>query len=103
MMRSRADDLLTILVPRHPQRGQEIADLAAGGGMRSRLRSAGKQPDELTTVYIADTLGELGLFFALAQVGVVVMVQDQQVPQAQEAVAPATVAMVVQDIPGSTA
>lgn len=68
MMRSRADDLLTILVPRHPQRGQEIADLAAGGGMRSRLRSAGKQPDELTTVYIADTLGELGLFFALAQV-----------------------------------
>lgn len=67
-IRNTVDDLLTILVPRHPQRGAEIADMAASGGMRARLRSRNQQPDELTTVYIADTLGELGLFFSAARV-----------------------------------
>lgn len=68
MIRDQVAELLTILVPRHPERGRDIADMAASGGMRSLLRSAGQQPDDMTTVYIADTLGELGLFYALAQV-----------------------------------
>lgn len=68
IIRDQVAELLTILVPRHPERGAEIADMAARGGMRSLLRSAGQQPDDMTTVYIADTLGELGLFYALARV-----------------------------------
>ena len=68
VIRDQVAELLTILVPRHPERGREIAEMAAGGGMRSLLRSEGQQPNDLTTVYIADTLGELGLFYAIAQV-----------------------------------
>lgn len=64
--RSRFPDLLTIIVPRHPERGAEIAALAASGGLVAPRRSLGAKPDALDTLYIADTLGELGLFYALA-------------------------------------
>jgi 3-deoxy-D-manno-octulosonic-acid transferase len=56
-------DLTTIVVPRHPARGPEIAALAAG--LAGPLRSAGGMPVP-GKVYIADTLGELGLFYRLA-------------------------------------
>lgn len=57
-------DLLTIIVPRHPQRGQEIADIARNAGIAPALRSKAEKPGE---VYIADTLGELGVFFRLCK------------------------------------
>lgn len=60
--------LLTLIVPRHPQRGGDILSLAAARGITAGLRSKG---DDLGGVYIADTLGELGLFFRLP--GIVVM------------------------------
>jgi 3-deoxy-D-manno-octulosonic-acid transferase len=65
-LRNQEPELLTIIVPRHPERGAEIAALAASGGMRPLVRSLGEVPDDLTTLYLADTLGELGLFYALA-------------------------------------
>lgn len=68
MLRNEEPDLITILVPRHPERGVEVAQLAASGGLVAGLRSAGDVPDDLTALYIADTLGELGLFYALASV-----------------------------------
>ncbi len=67
-IRNSEPDLLTILVPRHPQRGAEIAALCSAGGMQPVIRSQGGAPDDLTTLYLADTLGELGLFYALASV-----------------------------------
>lgn len=57
-------DLLTVIVPRHPQRGGEIADMARNAGIAPALRSAGQKPGE---IYIADTLGELGVFFRLCK------------------------------------
>lgn len=55
--------LLTIIAPRHPARGGEIAMLC---GERPVARRALKQvPDERTAVYVADTLGELGLFYRM--------------------------------------
>ena len=57
--------LLTILVPRHPERGERIARLA--GGVAVSRRSAGQPPPE-GGVWIADTLGELGLFCRLARI-----------------------------------
>jgi 3-deoxy-D-manno-octulosonic-acid transferase len=54
--------LLTILVPRHPERG---AGLAAALGDAPR-RAAGGNPDG--PIWLADTLGELGLMFRLAPV-----------------------------------
>lgn len=61
-------DLLTLIVPRHPERGKSIAALATRAGLRASLRSAGLVPDSATDVYIADTIGELGLFFRLAPI-----------------------------------
>ena len=60
-------DLLTILAPRHPERGGEAAEAAARHGLAVRRRSEGALPDALTDVYVADTIGELGLFYRLTR------------------------------------
>ncbi len=62
---ARHPHLLTILVPRHPKRGADIAALAARAGQRASLRSQGRMPDAGTDIYIADTIGEMGLFYRL--------------------------------------
>lgn len=59
--------LLTIIVPRHPQRGADIAALVQRAGLRGNLRSEGKLPEATHPLYIADTLGELGLFYQLCR------------------------------------
>ena len=69
----RALDRLTerlclILVPRHPERGAEIATALTRDGYRFALRSRGTTPNAETDIYVADTLGELGLFLRLADV-----------------------------------
>jgi 3-deoxy-D-manno-octulosonic-acid transferase len=64
-------DLLTVLVPRHPDRGASVADLAAQAGLAVARRSAGGAPEPPIEVYVADTLGELGLFYRLASVALV--------------------------------
>jgi 3-deoxy-D-manno-octulosonic-acid transferase len=60
--------LLTLIVPRHPERGAGVADIARAAGLRARLRSRGELPDAATDVYIADTVGELGLVYRLAPI-----------------------------------
>jgi 3-deoxy-D-manno-octulosonic-acid transferase len=67
-MRKVLPDLLTIIVPRHPERGPLIAKLLAGANLKVALRSEGQLPDATTDIYIADTIGELGLFYRLAPV-----------------------------------
>lgn len=61
--------LLTIIVPRHPERGAEIAALA--GTLRVARRASGEDPTPDTDVLVADTLGELGLFYRLASLAFV--------------------------------
>jgi 3-deoxy-D-manno-octulosonic-acid transferase len=57
-------DLLTIIAPRHPCRGSDIAMLS---GVRSTARrSRDELPTNDTAVYVADTLGELGTLYSLA-------------------------------------
>jgi len=65
MLRSRFPDLLTIIVPRHVERGDDIAMLC--GTRNSARRSLGDKIHAGTEVYIADTMGELGLFYRLAR------------------------------------
>lgn len=60
--------LLTIVVPRHPDRGPTVAKTLRGLGLEVRVRSQGESPGPGTDVYLADTLGELGLFYRLAPV-----------------------------------
>jgi len=63
---ARHPHLLTIIVPRHPRRGVAISELCGKVRLSSALRSQGMQPDRATDIYIADTVGELGLFYRLA-------------------------------------
>jgi 3-deoxy-D-manno-octulosonic-acid transferase len=58
--------LLTVIAPRHPERGAEIAKLAHERGLEAALRSSGTEPGRRISVYVADTVGELGLFMRIA-------------------------------------
>ena len=60
--------LLVIVAPRHPARGSDLEASAAAAGLKVARRSAGEPIAHDTTVYIADTLGELGLFYRMAAV-----------------------------------
>ncbi len=60
--------LLTLIVPRHPFRGASIAAELAAAGLQVARRCAGETVQAGTDIYLADTLGELGLFFRLAPV-----------------------------------
>jgi 3-deoxy-D-manno-octulosonic-acid transferase len=61
-------DLLTVIAPRDPARGEEIAGLARARGLSVGLRSLGDSPGRETQIYVADTIGELGLIFRSAEV-----------------------------------
>ena len=63
-----ADRLCLILVPRHPARSPDIATALTRDGYRFARRSQGHEPDRDTDLYLADTLGEMGLFLRLADV-----------------------------------
>lgn len=67
----RAPRCLLILVPRHPERGEAIVKDLRAHGWRAALRSTGEtlQPD--TEIYVADTLGELGLWYRVAPISFV--------------------------------
>ena len=60
--------LLTILVPRHPDRGASIVEIARGAGLSVAQRSRGELPDRGAEIYVADTLGELGLIYRIAPI-----------------------------------
>ncbi|MFM2130485.1 MAG: hypothetical protein RL477_2031, partial [Pseudomonadota bacterium] len=60
--------LLTVIVPRHPSRGASIAHKLAAQGYKVARRGAGDVITPETEIYVADTLGELGLFYRAALV-----------------------------------
>lgn len=70
-LRQNFPDLLTLIAPRHPERGPGIAAIAADAGLNVRLRSRGELPDAGTNLYVADTMGELGLIYRVAPVAFV--------------------------------
>jgi 3-deoxy-D-manno-octulosonic-acid transferase len=67
-LRRTTPGLVTIIVPRHPQRGIAVAEIAEQHRMPAVLRSRGHLPDRGTEIYIADTIGEMGLFYRLASI-----------------------------------
>ncbi len=60
--------LLTIIVPRHPARGDDIGAMLAFAGLRIARRARGEPVNSETDVYLADTMGDLGLFYRLAEI-----------------------------------
>ncbi len=67
-LRQSFPGLLTLLAPRHPERGSGIAEIAAAAGLKAALRSRGQMLEPGTDIYIADTMGELGLLYRLAPI-----------------------------------
>ncbi|MBX9634576.1 MAG: 3-deoxy-D-manno-octulosonic acid transferase, partial [Magnetospirillum sp.] len=63
---ARFPGLLTVIVPRHPHRGADIVDELSAMGLSVSLRSLGAGP--MGDIHIADTMGELGLFYRLAPI-----------------------------------
>ncbi len=57
---------LLVIAPRHPDRGEAIATLADAAPRRARF-----EPISAAPFYVADTLGELGVFYDLAPVSLV--------------------------------
>ena len=60
--------LLSVIVPRHPDRGEAIARIVAAAGLHAGLRSREELPTAANDIYVADTMGELGLFYRLAPI-----------------------------------
>ncbi len=67
-LRQRFPGLLTIIAPRHPERGPGVVEIATAAGLNAVARSRGLLPDRGTDVYVADTIGELGLVYRLAPI-----------------------------------
>jgi 3-deoxy-D-manno-octulosonic-acid transferase len=59
-------DALLLLVPRHPDRFEAVAELLSRQGWRFARRSAGGTPDGATQVVLVDTVGELAVLYASA-------------------------------------
>src|SRR3954463_3506465 len=60
--------LLTVIVPRHADRGEAIARMILASGLNPTLRSHEDLPTATTDIYVADTMGELGLFYRLGPI-----------------------------------
>ena len=68
MLKQRFPDIVTMIAPRHPHRGEAIARMLEGQGLTVARRAAGDPIAPETDIYLADTLGELGLFYRLASI-----------------------------------
>ena len=65
---ARMPGFLSVLVPRHPNRGDEIALLLKRRGLKVARRSSNQALDDDVDIYLGDTIGEMGLFLRLGSV-----------------------------------
>lgn len=64
-------NLLTIIVPRHPARGNEVAAMLAKKGLNVSRRSLKQPVLHDTAIFLGDTIGEMGLFLATGEIAFV--------------------------------
>ena len=70
-VRQQHPESLLMLVPRHPQRFDEVAGLCRSRGLAMVRRTAGQPVTATTQVYLGDTMGELPVMFAAADLAFV--------------------------------
>jgi 3-deoxy-D-manno-octulosonic-acid transferase len=71
MVQTRLPQALLVLVPRHPERFDKVAELCQRRGYAVARRSARSAPGAEVAVFLGDTMGELPLFYAAADVAFV--------------------------------
>jgi 3-deoxy-D-manno-octulosonic-acid transferase len=86
-------DVLTLIAPRHPARGEALRAELQAMGFNCALRSRGERPQRETEIYICDTIGELGLFYRLA--GVVMVGKSFVLEGGQNPIEPAKLACAI--------
>lgn len=67
-LKKQYPDLLTLIVPRHPNRASDIAGSLRTMGLQVSTRSLDEPITATTDIYLADTMGELGIFYRLAPI-----------------------------------
>ena len=65
-LKEKFPDLLTIIAPRHPHRGPEIMESVKVAGLKGALRSENHKITAQTDIYVANTVGELGIWYDIA-------------------------------------
>jgi len=71
LLKQRHPGLLTIIVPRHPERAGEIAGALAAAGLTVARRSLQEPVVADTDIYLGDTIGEMGLYLRLTEIAFV--------------------------------
>lgn len=64
-------DLVSIIVPRHPERADEIEQMLVGEGLNVARRSRGDAIVGDTDIYLGDTIGEMSLFLQMTEIAFV--------------------------------
>ena len=59
---------ILLIAPRHIERGKNIAKLSRSMGFNTQLRSELPELQKETVVYIADTMGEMGLWYSMVNI-----------------------------------
>ncbi|MDD9909441.1 MAG: lipid IV(A) 3-deoxy-D-manno-octulosonic acid transferase [Ahrensia sp.] len=68
MLKAHEPDLLTILVPRHPDRSDEISDMLTRRGLKVITRSSREPIEPQTDIFLGNTIGEMGIYLRLSQI-----------------------------------
>ncbi|WP_413207207.1 3-deoxy-D-manno-octulosonic acid transferase [Rhodospirillum sp. A1_3_36] len=66
-LKTRFPNLLTIIVPRHPDRADGVAEELRGQGLSLARRSEG-WPEPGTDIFLGDSMGEMGLYYRLSTI-----------------------------------
>ncbi|MDB5887250.1 MAG: kdtA waaA, partial [Rhodocyclales bacterium] len=64
-------NVLLVLVPRHPQRFDAVAELVQRAGLPLQRRSDQTSVDAATRVWLGDSMGEMGAYYAMADVSLI--------------------------------
>jgi 3-deoxy-D-manno-octulosonic-acid transferase len=68
LVKQALPNLLTIIIPRHPRRGDETHKELKAKGLQVARRSCQEKIQPSTDIYLVDTIGELGLFYRLSDI-----------------------------------
>jgi 3-deoxy-D-manno-octulosonic-acid transferase len=70
-LKERTPGLLTIIVPRHPERSDAVADMLAARGLKVVRRTSGEPLTPETDIFLGDTIGEMGLYLRMTEIAFV--------------------------------
>ena len=64
-------NILLVIVPRHPQRFNDVLQMIKAAGLSVDRRSAARLPDDDIQVWLGDSMGEMAAYYALCDVAII--------------------------------